>query len=244
MLNLFQTNQEATVGAKGTEETARLTALASTVVTNLFKKFEETNEYEELVKASMSSHEAMDDLLAQTAELDTVDIEFLRQIDEDHLVRMLKSQQSKRSRAKGKVMTMDNYKSMMVGAIAENLIRLVLGRDKAAGYSRVATQASYSEEELEQLAQDQEAVRRAIRNVQSKKSIMKSKANFDPTSDRWQDLLTAEEQLKSIRVAAAPGRTAVVNNKVAELLAQVDDVSNLKAADAKSLLEAVREAIK
>ena len=157
---------------------------------------------------------------------------------------MLKSQQSKRSRAKSKAMTMDNYKSMMAGAIAENLIRQATGKVKSAGGARrMSGSVDFTAEQLEELRADQEKLKKELRNVQSKKSIMKSKADFSEDDDRWQALLVAEEQLKSIRVST--GHTQVVKvdetkEKLAEVLADVDP-SSLKAGDSKALLAQIKE---
>lgn len=72
---------------------------------------------------------------------------------------------------------------------------------------------------------------------------MKSKADFSEEDERWQALLVAEEQLKSIRVST--GRTQVVKvdetkEKLAEVLADVD-TNSLKAGDSKALLAQIKE---
>ena len=188
----------------------------------------------------------MDKLIDLLIDLNEVDVEFLKQLDEQTTDGMLKSQQSKRSRAKSKTMTLDNYKSMMAGAIAENLIRLATGKTKSAvGARRMSGSVEFTAEELEALKNDQEQLKKEIRNVQSKKSIMKSKADFTEEDPRWQALLVAEEQLKAIRVTTS--RTTVVKvdetkEKLAEVLSEVD-VNSLKAGDSKSLLAKIQELI-
>lgn len=250
LANLFnQNNQEATAsGANQLDKTAQLTTLATTIVNDMLKAIESNNDDETtaMVKESMQSHDAMDKLINKLVDLTTTDVDFLKDCDDGMVDRMIKSQQSKRSRSKGKVMTLDNYKSMLTGAVAENLLRLASGKDKAsAGFSNRSSEVTYSEEQLQELANDQEKLRAAIRNIQSKKSIAKSKAGFDPNGERWQQLLVAEEQLKSLRIGAPTGTKAVeTNSKVIELLANVDDVNSLKGADAKSLLEQVKAMLK
>lgn len=101
----------------------------------------------------------------------------------------------------------------------------------------------FTAEQLEELRENQERLKKELRNVQSKKSIMKSKADFSEDDERWQALLVAEEQLKSIRVST--GRTQVVKvdetkEKLAEVLADVDP-SSLKAGDSKALLAQIKE---
>ena len=239
LLNLFseQENQKTATNARSLAGTAQLTSLASTIANDILKTANDNfEEYKELIAKSKSDHSAMDELIAKAYDLTTADVEFLKELDEATLDGMLKSQQSKRSRAKSKVMTMDNYRTMMIGAIAENLIRLVTGKKKSAGGNRrSAGKVEYSAEELAALQADQEKLRKEIRNVQSKKSIMKSKEGFSEEDERWLALLAAEEQLKALRKDT---RTVVVDETKEKLAAMLDgvEINNLKAADAKDLL--------
>ena len=139
-------------------------------------------------------------------------------------------------------MTLDNYKSMMTGAAAELLLRLATGKAKSAtGIRRRAGSVEFTTEELETLKEDQEAVKRELRNVQSKKSIMKTKADFNEESERWQQLLVAEEQLKSIRISSSAVKTIRVDETKDALLAELGDTAleDLKPAEAKKLLQKV-----
>jgi len=239
LLNLFseQENRETANSARSLAGTAQLTSLASTIANDILKTVNDNfEEYKELIARSKSDHGAMDELIAKAYNLADADVEFLKQLDEATLDGMLKSQQSKRSRAKSKVMTMDNYRSMMIGAIAENLIRLVTGKKKSAGGNRRnAGKVEYSAEELAALQADQEKLRKEIRNIQSKKSIMKSKEGFSEDDERWIALLAAEEQLKALRKDT---RTVVVDETKEKLAAMLNgvEVNSLKAADAKELL--------
>jgi hypothetical protein len=238
-------NNEATANARSLAGTAQLTAVANELVASTIKTIDgDFENYKDAFAASKSDHSAMDALLAQIINFDDVDVEFIKELDEATVDGMLKSQQSKRSRAKSKAMTMDNYKSMMTGAIAENLIRKATGKAKSAGGARrMSGSVDFTAEQLEALQADQEQLNKEIRNVQSKKSIMKSKADFSEEDERWQKLLVAEEQLKSIRIST--GRTKVVKvdetkEKLAEVLADVDPDS-LKAGDSKALLAQIKE---
>lgn len=225
--------------ARGLAGTAQLTNVATQLVAEAIKKLnDEFETYKEQFEASKASHDAMDALIAQLVDIDSVDVEFLKQLDETVLDGMLKSQQSKRSRAKGKVMTLDNYKAMMSGAIAENLIRLATGKTKAASTLRRTTASEYTAEELEHFKNDQDDLRRELRNVQSKKSIMKSKADFSEEDPRWQVLLVQEEQLKSVRVNVGGTRVVEVDKTKEKLAATLKDVdvNSLKAQDSKTLL--------
>ena len=240
-------NTETTTNARSLAGTAQLTAVANELVAECIKKLNgNLDEYREGFDASKHDHNAMDVLLAKLIDFNTVDVEFIKELEEATVDGMLKSQQSKRSRAKSKAMTLDNYKSMMAGAIAENLIRKATGKVKSAGGARrMPGSVDFTAEQLEELKADQDRLKKEIRNVQSKKSIMKSKAGFSEEDPRWQALLVAEEQLKSIRVFT--GRTQVVKvdetkDALAEKLADVD-IEHLKAGESKELLAQIRAMI-
>lgn len=239
--------QETSTSTRSLAGTAQLTSLASTLTATCLKAVEANiADFHELLTKSKSSHDAMDELIAKTIALDTVDVGFLKELDEETLNAMLKSQQSKRSRSKSKTMTMENYRTMMTAAIAENLIRTATGNAKnATGTRRRAGQIGYTDEQLAELAADQEKLRKEIRNIQSKKSIAKSKKDFDETSDTWQELLKAEEQLKSMRTnGGGTTKTVIVDTtkeRLSELFAMVKDINTMKPADAKKLLEEIKQ---
>ena len=247
-INEMFTTAEATevaTSSRGLAGTAQLTAVANGLVASTIKTLNDNlEEYREAFEESKSSHSAMDALLAQIINFDAVDVEFIKELDETVVDGMLKSQQSKRSRAKSKAMTMDNYKSMMAGAIAENLIRKATGKVKSAGGARrMSGSIDFTAEQLEELKNDQERLRKEIRNVQSKKSIMKSKADFSEDDERWQKLLVAEEQLKAIRVSTSGAQVVKVDETkeaLTEKLADVD-IEHMNAKDSKQLLAQIKE---
>jgi len=243
--SMFEANeaQEVTTGARSLAGTAQLTTLANTVANEVIKKIDtDLENYREKFDASKSDHNAMDALITELYGLTTVDVQFIKELDDDTVESMLKSQQSKRSRSKSKVMTLDNYKSMMTGAAAELLIRQATGKAKSAtSVRRLSGSIEFTAEELEKLKDDQDAVKRELRNVQSKKSIMKTKADFSEESERWQQLLVAEEQLKSIRTSSSTVKTIRVDETKDALLAEIGDTAleDLKPAEAKKLLQKV-----
>lgn len=237
-------NNETTSNARNLAGTAQLTSVANELVAKCISKLNDDFEtYREDFEASKHDHNAMDKLLAKLIDFDTIDVEFIKELDETTVDGMLKSQQSKRSRAKGKAMTMDNYKSMMSGAIAENLIRKATGKAKSAGGARrMSGSVDFTAEQLEALQADQEQLKKELRNVQSKKSIMKSKADFTEEDERWQALLVAEEQLKSIRVTTGGTKVVKVDEtkeKLAEMLSEVD-TDHMRTSDVKDMLAQVK----
>ena len=238
-------HKETAAGARSLEGTAQLTNVSSTIANNILKIANDNfDEYKELIAKSKSDHSAMDALIAKAYELKAEDGEFLKELDDKTIEGMLKSQQSKRSRTKSKIMTMDNYRTMLVGAVAENLIRLATDKPKQSVGSKSFGKVEFTAEDLEELANDQDRLRKEIRNVQSKKSIMKSKEGFSEEDEKWQALLVAEAQLKGLRVDTV--RTITVDTTKQALSEMFDDVdvANMKASDAKKLLELVGNLLK
>ena len=237
---LFNSNEITTAGTRGLPGTAELTAVASAEAHRIIKAMEANIEtYRPRIQLS-----AVD-----TNELNAIIDEFkpMSDIGEDHILRnlsdeqvesMLKSQQSKRSRAKSKAMTLDNYVVLLTAAIAEDILRELYNKPKSSGgFQRKAGSVNYTIEQLERLSNDQEALKREIRNVQSKKSIMKSKVGFDESDERWQALLKAEQQLKDMRTSGAPQVVEVdrTKNALHEALDGVD-IKHMKADEARALL--------
>ena len=238
------TNQEVTNRGNQLGSTANLTRISADIAREILKRADaDAEKYQAKIVESQKSHDVMDQLINEIYDLTTVDIEFLKAESEEVLDRMIKSQQSKRSRAKSKEMTLINYMTMLTGAVAENLLRIAANKPKTAGGGGARRKTvTYSEEELEAFKNDPEALRKALRNVQSKKSIYKSKADFDPESERWQELLKAEEQLKAIRDGLNVEAEKAIEkaNQLEEMLATVDP-KDLKATDAKELLENIKQ---
>lgn len=220
--------------ARSLAGTAQLTAIANEVANAVLKtSTEHLDEYLDLLNASKENHGAMDQLIDRAYDLTTVDASFLKELDNDTIEGMLKSQQSKRSRAKSAVMTMDNYKTMLIGAISEKLIRLIIDKPKQAMNRKFSSSLEFTEAELAEFAADQNLLRKELRNIQSRKSIMKAKDGFSEEDPMWIALLRAEGRLKDLRVPIAPDTT---KTQLVTLLKGID-VASLKGADAKALLE-------
>ena len=240
---LFGTEtKNVTTNSRMLNGTAELTRISNMVAMRIINSMEDQIEdYRDRIATSATDTKEMDALLDEFKPwCSDEELSLLEGLDDNTVEGMLKSQQSKRSRTKGKQMTLDNYRTLMVASIAENLLREMYNKPKqsTAGFQRSGSN-DYTPAQLEMLAADQEALRREIRNVQSKKSIMKSKADFSESSERWMQLLKAEQMLKDLKVDA---RGAVVvdhtKNRLQEMLAEVD-VEHLKASDSKELLQSI-----
>ena len=242
---LFGTNTETTTNARTLSGTAALTQVASAGAAHAIRRMEaDIENYRDRIALSATDSAELDKLIDELKPL--VDIESddpLRFLDEDTVESMLKSQQSKRSRAKGKAMTLDNYKTLMTAAIAEDILRELYNKPKQAGGAKRRGSVEFTTEQLDALSADPVQLRKEIRNIQSKKSIMKSKADFDESSEAWQQLLTVESMLKGLRVGGR-GSTVVEVDTTKDALADVldgVDIEHLKAADAKELLARISE---
>lgn len=239
---LFGTNATVAGNARNLTGTAELTNVATAAAHNILKQMDSDIEnYRPRIQASAVDARELEAIIDEFKPFcDIEDDSILRNLDEATVESMLKSQQSKRSRAKSKAMTLDNYVVLLTAAIAEDILREIYNKPKAAvGYHRAAGVIDYTGEQLEMLAADQEALRREIRNIQSKKSIMKSKADFSEGDERWMALLKAEQQLKDLRIGGHGTHIVEVDKTkeaISELLAG-KDISKMKSAEAHELLE-------
>lgn len=244
------TTKEVVSSSRALPGTAQLTATASALAQQVMSELD-TNyaDNESLVEASKTNQDAMDNLIRKFVNIDEADISYLEELSKDTLDSILKSQQSKRSRAKSKVMTLANYSSMMMGAICELLVRRALGKSKSSVGVRLGSGATveFTAEQLEALRANQSELKRELRNVQSKKSIMKSKPGFSTEDVKWQALLVAEAQLKENRVGTSGPVVVVkqdaIREELDELLSGVD-TATLKANDGRELIAKIHRLIK
>ena len=238
-------NKEVATNARQLTGTAELTRISGNIATSIIRSMEEQIDiYRERIAMSARDSKEMDAIIEEFKPWPEIEEDsVLRTLDDETVESMLKSQQSKRSRMKAKTMTLDNYRNLMMATIAESIIRELYDKPKSsAGAHRRANIIDYTPAELEAYEQDQEALRKEIRNVQSKKSIMKSKADFDESSEAWLALLKAEQMLKDLRVSTGSSVVEVdtTKNKLKELVGDLD-VEHLKAADSKELLSAIKD---
>lgn len=243
---LFGTNEaNVTTNARNLPGTAELTNVATAVAHNILKWMEDDIEtWRPRIQKSSTDARELDAIISEYGPIEIDEDSQLRYLDDEVVDGMLKSQQSKRSRAKSKLMTIDNYITLLTAAIAEKILRELYNRPKSAvGFQRAVGTVDYTGAQLEMLAADQEALRREIRNIQSKKSIMKSKAEFSESDERWLALLKAEQQLKDLRVGGHSPQVVEVDttkDALSELLAG-KDLSKMKATEAHELLERIAQ---
>lgn len=240
-----ENNKVTTVGRQGLSQTAHLTDVSEQHAKQLLAAVNKDQlAFMDRVKQSMSDNSVLDKLIDELGDTASIDTEFLTGTASDELERMLKSQQSKRSRSRAKTMTAENYMSLVTAAISEHVLRTVMNKDKQSVGGGRRSDVGYTDEELQTLAADTEALAKAIRNVQSKKSIAKSKAGFDENSDSWKQLLDVESQLKGLRGTTTPANTkaSVTVSKITDLIGNID-IETLKSADSKEILRQIHEAM-
>lgn len=237
--NLFAVQQTGNQSnARALTGTADLTRIASTAAQKIMEAAKTSDEGIQQIAESIANSAALDKLVTSA---EYGDYSSLKTIDDETLESMLKSQQSKRSRCKSKAMTEDNYLSMLSAAIAEEILRDLLGKAKnASGRGSAGGVLSYTDEQIATLTEDQDALRKEIRNIQSKKSIMKSKADYSEEDVRWLALLEAETLLKGLRVGTSGTKYVdATKDTIREMLAEVD-VDTIKLAQAKEMLAAIK----
>lgn len=193
-------NERSTRILPGSAElTTQAFAIASDIMQNIN---DNVDEFGEDFEASKSDSNAMDRIISNSPMYARADVAWLKEHTDETLAGMLKSNQSKRSRLKTKVMTVNNYKSLLTAAISEMLVRKATNTPKSVRSASSGT-CDFSPEAIEKLAADQDDLRREIRNQQSKISIAKKRAGDDfETDERFIALKAGLEQLMSVRVAA------------------------------------------
>lgn len=247
MLNVFKQQSNSNTSASGANQLAH-TAQLSTVSEKLTDEIT-INLTDEIVTTTIQSNDAATKWVRdQFAEINyvTTDEDWMKAIDSNEAIKMLKSQQSKQSRSRTAVLTMGNYKKFITATIAVILLKdnCSVGSQNSSHNSNAAPLELTAELKEKYLA-DQEALAKAIRNVQSRKSIMKSKADFSEESEKYTNLLAYEEELKALRSGSHTVDPAIAERaKKAEELEKMlsdADIDKMKAADTKKLLNEIKE---
>lgn len=243
MTNLFTNGATTNSNSRTLNGTSELNSLAATYVNEFMNALNDIDDdHMEAVEASKTDNSELDKLVLELTNVAYVDTTSLVDAvgDNEHTpAKLLASVQSKRSRLKSKDMTIDNYKSLVQAAISECLLRDAFDMRKNSNRGGAGSVVTYSDEEIQALAADQEALKKAIRNIQSRKCIMKSKAGFDENSEQWLALLEAEEKLKAQRVSTRVVRQADTTKQDVQNVLNGVDLGSLKKDELKSLLEQI-----
>lgn len=246
--NIFKAEgaQQIAGGKNQLALTARLTQESMKIAEDMIANYNTLENGGNKVLDMIDNNLEMNAEVVHYVDAEGYDNTWLMEINKDEAIKMLKSQQSKRSRAKSATMTLNTFKVMLTAAIAEELLRSThdIARTTGGGGAKSAP-LILTDEMIAGYTADQGALGKAIRNVQSKKSIMKAKADFDEYSDQYQALLTYEASLKSLRTGSAPVDTKMVEaaKKAEEVKSMVEtmDITKMKKDDMAAALEQMKE---
>lgn len=204
------------------------------------------DEFLSQIKESQTSTSALDKLV-QSEFGERLIIDGVADFDHEEVQKLLKSFQSNRSRRKNMAMTQANYVELLTAAISEWIVRTSCGLGKSSvPFGGVRTAAlEINENTVAALAQDQAALGKAIRNVQSKKSTFKAKhADVDYSDDPvWQELLRQEAMLKGARInrTGSGGRRGLSVKKALQYIFDgVAETDALGKDESHQIIEACR----
>ena len=238
---------EATEGKRSIPGATLVKNLAMQKATEIMAKIPSADaEFIEQVRDTQTNVAAMDAFVKEQcgASLNNPEV---AEFDEEEAKKILKSNQSNRSRRKNQPMTQANYVDMLTSAIAEWIIRESCNITKSAGGFGAGRQALVIDDDtVARLADDQEALGRAIRNVQSKKSTYKAKHADNPDFEQdaeWQELLEQEAKLKAVRTTTPAGsRKGLSVKKALQFIFDgVAPTAELGKDESHAVIEACRE---
>lgn len=221
-----------------------------------------TPEFKLRLQAGMNNNDTLDMLLEELQPIGKIAssaqwAEVAEATTDEDRVKLLKSQQSKRCRQLKifkERQSLPTLKQVVSAAYAEMILREMMGKAKVSRSESVRLGGNVLTDAMrEQFTNDQEALKKAIRNVQSKKTGLKKQGLEG--SEQWDELVAFENDLKSIRVSGSRVSTVVeyrVDEETAakaaaydELVAmmQAKNTDKMKAADNKALLAAIHEVL-
>ena len=251
MADLFTAIEEVPQeeGKRGIPGATLLKSYATALATEIMGKIPTADDvFLTQIKESQTSTQALDDLVKSECG-EKLKKEDVAQFGEEEIAKLLKSNQSNRSRRKNLPMTQPNYMELLTAACAEWILRESCGITKSAnpfGGGRKALEIN--DETLAELATDQDALGRAIRNLQSKKSTYKAKHQDKEgweNDEEYVELLNQLEQLKAIRTTQPAGRKGVSIKKALQFIFDgVDETENLHREESVKIIEACRNLAK
>lgn len=248
MSNLFATPAatEMTEGKRSIPGATILKSYAVQLASEIMAKIPTADDaFLETIKDSQASTAAMDDLVKTECGGKLVNEE-VATFGEEEVHKLLKSHQSNRSRRKKLAMTQSNYVELLTAAIAEWVLRESCNIKKSAGgFATGRKSIVINEETVAQLAEDQEELGKAIRNIQSKKSTYKAKHmdNPDYTQDaEWLELLEQEAMLKAVRTTQPAARKGLSLKKALQFIFDgVGNTAELSKDESYAIIDACRE---
>lgn len=230
------TQSTDTTESRKLDFTPVLISTSNVMATELMQAVSKKPELHVLANKAIDGGEPQDliDLIDAVYDKDTIHAKasILDGADENQLSRLLESRRSDRSKSKSKgprtsVQVCRTYISAM---IAELIIRDYWGKPYTG-------QAGSTEIDFDTLANDQEALSRKVKSLQSKKSRLKKLAEYDPAAKSELKEVEAEiERLNELRPTVRTTTKVIVKDMKVDELREM-----LKGIDAGALPEDEQE---
>lgn len=251
MTNLFEQSNESNNERKSIQFSAVLATMASKYSTSFMTKLnEEIDNHRNTFEASKTDNDVLGRLIEALVTIEDDDLTEASLVTLEETKRIVASQQSKSSRLKSKEQTQFVYLGRVSAKISEMIMRKSHPEFASASRGRrtgcVSLPDLITEELLPEFEADQEKLGKAIRNYQSKLSILKRK-QVDESDERWERFRSNLELLKTVR---KPGQSSQYSSaiakvdKVTEVLSEVEDYSKLTAKQAKEMLLSIAGQLK
>lgn len=236
--NIFVVSSQVE-GGRTLQHSAQLVGHCDVEARRIVSELTKTEGCKEVVVESFNETDAMDKLLVDfKADVTTGTVDTA---EEPELVKLLASQQSKRSRTRGKEMTVPNYLALISASIAEQIIRLKLDKPKGSTSAGSSATEPFTEAQLETYGADLALATKRVRSLQSWKSTHKHLEN----TAEWKIVCKNIESLVALRPASTTIKVIKPDPRYDAIRAELKDVdiTKLSAKDKAALLEQIHSMI-
>ena len=236
--NIFAVSSQVE-GGRTLKHSAQLVGHCDAEARRIVSELTKTEGCKEVVVASFNETEAMDKLLVDfKADVTTGTVDTA---EEPELNKLLASQQSKRSRTRGKEMTVPNYVALISATIAEQIIRAKLNKPKGSSNTGSSATEPFTEAQLETYKADLDLTNKRVRSLQSWKSTHK---HLEDTAE-WKTVCSNIEALVALRPASATIKVIKPDPKFDAIREQLKDVdlAKMSAKDKTAMLEQIHALI-
>lgn len=233
--NIFGVSEEATqTTTRGIPAAQELGNASRELTMDLFKKMTKDAELGSKVSDAVNTgeYQPMVDVLNSVFDEASFKLAVLDSITEDEQKRLLESRRSDRSKTKkAGFKTLEDYRRYISAVIAEMMVRNALGLT----YKSSTAGVSY---DIDELAQDQDALNRKIRSLQSKVSVLRKDIQYKP--DNWPGhtiIKSTEaeiEELKARRISTHTTATKTVSMKAVQ-----NSIAAMSAEEREELLATI-----
>lgn len=241
---LFNKTESKATGRTNHEFTAVLTRMSNEYALQVLDAIADNeDEYRELVEESRTNSNLLADIIEKSKVLEGESFDEY-ELDNEEAIKIMKSQQSKRSRLKSKgTETFEGYKTYLSAFIGETIIRTIADIKRASSGPRGRfSYEPYTEEELIEFKENQHRLASALRNLQSRKCILK-KEDSEEAAAKIEQLIIKEDQLKQHRDSSQLTSKSQFYTKIVEHMEAIGDISELKVKEAREALQVIASII-